>query len=144
MPAARQTRLTVHASCVALGPAAVLVRGASGSGKSGLALDLMALGAALIADDRTDLRCDGQGIVVECPPAIRGRIEARGVGILAASSQTRAMLRLVVDMDGREDDRLPPRRETTLLGHTIPLLYPPPNAHFAAAILQYLKGGRCD
>jgi len=144
MPAARRTRLTVHASCVALGPAAVLVRGASGSGKSGLALDLMALGATLIADDRTDLRCDGQGIVVECPPAIRGRIEARGVGILAASSQTRAMLRLVVDMDGREDDRLPPRRETTLLGYTIPLLYPPQNAHFAAAILQYLKGGRCD
>jgi len=144
MPVARQARLIVHASCVAVGPAAVLVRGASGSGKSGLALDLMALGATLIADDRTVLRTDGQGIVVECPPAIRGRIEARGVGILAASSQTRALLRLVVDMDGREDDRLPPRRETTLLGCTIPLLYPPPNAHFAAAILQYLKGGRCD
>jgi len=43
----------LHASCVCLEGRAVLIRGASGSGKSGLALQLIALGAALVADDRT-------------------------------------------------------------------------------------------
>ncbi len=42
----------VHASCVAFGGAGVLILGPSGSGKSALALALMGLGAALVADDR--------------------------------------------------------------------------------------------
>ena len=49
----------VHASCVARDGRAVLIRGASGSGKSGLALQLMALGAGLVADDRTRLWREG-------------------------------------------------------------------------------------
>jgi HPr kinase/phosphorylase len=144
MPSDDISRQTLHASCVALGNFAVLIRGASGAGKSALALELMAYGAMLIADDQTILRHSDQGVIVECPPSIRGRIEARGVGILAATGRARAILRLVADLDGCEQDRLPPRREIDVLGCTIPLLYPTPNAHFAPAILQYLKGGRCD
>lgn len=138
------SRQTLHASCVAVGDCAVLIRGASGAGKSSLALDLMAYGATLVADDQTTLRRCDHAVLAECPPSIRGRIEARGVGILAAATKTRAVLRLVVDMDGSERDRLPPRRETEVLGCTIALIYPTPNAHFAPAILQFLKGGRCD
>jgi HPr kinase/phosphorylase len=45
------TRLYLHASAVSLDGNGVLICGASGTGKSTLALQLMALGAELIADD---------------------------------------------------------------------------------------------
>ena len=76
--------LTLHASCVALDGRGVLILGRSGAGKSSLALELMALGARLVADDRTVLHADDGAPVASCPPAILGKIEARGVGILAA------------------------------------------------------------
>ena len=40
----------LHASCVAVAGRAVLITGPSGSGKSSLALTLLAHGAALVAD----------------------------------------------------------------------------------------------
>ncbi len=142
MPGAAET--IVHASCVALDRRAVLLRGASGSGKSALALQLMALGAVLVADDRVILGLRDGAVAAWCPAPIRGRIEARGVGLLAAETAARAIVHLVVDLDRQETDRLPPRRETTLLGQRIPLLHAVRSAHFPAAILQYLKGGRSD
>ena len=133
---------TVHASCVALGASAVLILGASGTGKSALALQLMALGAVLIADDRTILRSSEGGVIATCPPAIAGKIEARGVGLLRADFQTSAVVRLVADLDQKEADRLPQLREIDLLNHKIPLLRATVGPHFPAAILQILKGGR--
>lgn len=133
---------TVHASCVAVGNTAVLLTGKSGSGKSALALQLIALGAMLVADDRTILTETDHGISARCPRAIQGLIEARGVGLLAADYLESAIVRLVVDLDTPETDRLPPMRDITLLGHTIPLLHALCYPHFPAAILQYLRGGR--
>ena len=46
----------MHASCVSYENHAVLILGPSGIGKSSLALQLMALGAVLVADDKTCLR----------------------------------------------------------------------------------------
>lgn len=133
--------MLIHASCVALDGRAVLIRGAAGSGKSGLALHLMALGAGLIADDRTALHLRDGWPVASCPPAIRGRIEARGLGILAAAPAPPAPVRLVIDMDHVETDRLPPERHTDLLGQPIPLHHKLESLHFAPAILQYLRAG---
>ena len=133
---------TIHASCVALGNSAVLLIGPSGSGKSALALQLMALGAVLIADDRTVLTVRDTGLIASCPPSIRGRIEARGVGLLVADTAVRARVVLAVDLGISEDDRLPPLRHKIVLGHSIALLHTPAHRHFPAAILQYLKGGR--
>jgi HPr kinase/phosphorylase len=49
---------------------------------------------------------------------------------------------LAVDMERVETERLPPRREISLLGRKVSLLHKVENAHFPAAILQYLKRGR--
>lgn len=138
-----QTQI-IHASCVAFGPAAALIVGASGSGKSALALDLMSLGAMLVADDRTVVRRTVHGVRASCPDTIRGRIEVWGVGILAAETQSSALLRVVIDLNKKEDQRLPPERHTVLLGQKLPLLHTPVRGYFPAAILQYLKGGRSD
>ncbi len=137
-----KTQEIIHASCVAVGLFAVLLTGKSGSGKSALALELMSRGAMLVADDRTILNSEAYGVTASCPIAILGKIEARGMGILVAESVKRAQVHLVVDLNETETDRLPPFRETIILGHQIPLIYSQKSAHFAAALLQYIKGGR--
>ena len=127
---------------MAIDTSAVLFTGPSGSGKSSAALWLLALGGRLVADDGVDCRRVGGSLITSCPPAISGQIEARGVGILAAETQEHAVLRLVVDLGKQEPDRLPPMRETEILGVALPVIYGAGNAHLAAAVIQYLKGGR--
>jgi HPr kinase/phosphorylase len=133
--------LTLHASCVALDGRGVLILGRSGAGKSSLALELMALGARLVADDRTVLHAGEGAPVASCPPAIVGKIEARGVGILAADPSPPVPVVLVVDLDTPEGARLPPRRTRDLVGHTVAVVHNPGTGPFAAAIVQYLRGG---
>ncbi len=135
---------TVHASCVALGGRAVLIRGASGRGKSGLALRLMALGAGLVADDRTRLWRMGTCVMADAPDTIRGRIEARGFGILRLPATGPCALALVVDLDRVETDRLPPLRKTRIAGVALPLVHGCAQAHFPAAILLYLHYGTLE
>jgi len=135
---------TCHASCVAYDGRAVLILGASGRGKSALALKLMALGAQLVADDRTVLTRQDMRVMADAPPNIRGRIEARFVGILNGRPAGASPLRLIVDLDQTEIDRLPPQRSKNLMGIALPLLHNSDTSHFPAAILQYLKAGRSD
>jgi HPr kinase/phosphorylase len=134
--------LNLHGTTVAWGPRAALILGASGRGKSALALQLMAWGAHLIADDRTLISRVGGDLIASCPPALAGLIEARGVGLLQAVPAPPCPVALVIDLDQPEPDRLPPRRNVTFLGLALPLLHNPGSDHFPAAILQYLKAGR--
>ena len=133
---------TIHASCVAYAGRAVLITGASGSGKSGLALQLIAIGARLVADDRTALTRRGDRLIATAPEAIRHQIEARGIGILAARTTGPTPVVLVIDMDHIEPERLPPARETEILGITLPLQQKVNAPYFPAAILTYLEHGR--
>jgi len=133
-----------HASCVAFADGGVLIMGASGAGKSGLALQLMALGAVLVADDRVIVTEREGAVRASCPDTIRGRIEARFVGILNAETQAEARIVLAVDLDQRETMRLPPRRSVRINQYDIPLLYGSENLHLAAAIAQMVRAGRSD
>jgi len=141
-PMSEQT--TLHASCVALGRRALLITGTSGSGKSSMALALMAHGAQLVADDRTVVTRQGDDLIASAPPTIAGLIEARGIGILNAAPAGATPLFAVLDLDQTETERLPEHRETDLLGQSVPLLLRVETPHFAAAVLQYLKAGRQD
>jgi len=132
----------LHATCVAVAGRGVLILGPSGSGKSGLALRLLAWGALLVADDRTEvLRQDGR-LVARCPPGLSGKIEARGVGILRAPVVAEAEVVLAVDLGTEEADRLPPRHHVTVLGVTIDLVLGSQSDHFPASVLCYLRHGR--
>lgn len=139
---AEQTSHTHHATCVCVDGRAGLILGASGSGKSSLALQLAALGAQLVADDRTLLtRTDG-GLVASAPTtSFAGCIEARGVGILRLPHVASAPVVLVVDLDQSEDQRLPEPHRVTLLGVTLPCLWRASGPHFAAAVLHCLRSG---
>ena len=116
-------RLLAHASAVAIGGRAVLIQGASGAGKSGLALRLIALGASLVADDRVVLERAGGGIRARAPEPLRGLIEARGVGLLrAGAALDEAEVGLVVDLDFAPAARMPQLRVIDLLGVEVELI----------------------
>jgi len=123
----------VHGTCVALGRAAALLRGPSGSGKSDLALRFLFLARrgpaaleppTLVADDQVQLQRDGNRILVKAPESIRGRIEVRGVGIVEVKSHPGAELALVVDLVSPEEvPRMPDGNEVArLLGVDVPLV----------------------
>jgi HPr kinase/phosphorylase len=135
-------RALFHASCVAVNGRGLLIMGPSGSGKSALALQLMAMGAQLVADDQTEIMVQDGSLMASCPTALFGLIEARGLGILRADSIARAKLVLAVDLSQSETDRLPPRRNVTLLGQPLELVLGAQSNHFPAAVLCYLIGGR--
>ncbi|MEP2639334.1 HPr kinase/phosphatase C-terminal domain-containing protein [Roseobacter sp.] len=134
----------VHASCVSLDKIGVLITGASGQGKSGLALQLMAFGCDLVADDQTQVRRRGSQVLASAPLRISGLIEARGVGLLHAAHQPETRLHLVIDMGQREAARLPAEHTRDLLGVELPCLHKVDSPSFPAAILQYLKCGRAQ
>lgn len=133
---------TLHASAVAHRGRGLLIRGPSGAGKSGMALTLMALGATLVSDDRVIATRQGGTVLLSAPEAIRGMIEARGLGILSADHADAVPLAAILDLDVQEKDRLPPRRVTVLLGLEFPLLHDPASPYFPAALMQYLCAGR--
>ncbi|MEC3861507.1 HPr kinase/phosphatase C-terminal domain-containing protein [Mesobacterium sp. TK19101] len=127
---------------MALNDRGLLIRGASGSGKSTLALDLIALGATLVSDDRVMVSLRDGAPWMTAPQSLSGLIEARGIGILRAPACSGAAIAAVVDMDATETDRLPPFRKTALLGVDLPLLHNTARASFAVGVMHYLRYGR--
>lgn len=141
-------RETVHASCVLLDEAGVLIRGASGSGKSGLCLALLdrffleGRHARLVGDDRVRLEARNGRLIARPHPALAGLIEIRGHGIrrLAAHAPA-AVLRLVVDLVGAAE-RLPDATETALLlGVALPRLALEPRHPREYLIREALEAG---
>ena len=94
----------IHASAVLVAEGAVLIRGASGAGKSQLALALMAearrrgLFTGLIGDDRIALSVAGGRVLASGHPAVRGLIEERGTGLLTVATEPAGVLCCVIDL----------------------------------------------
>jgi serine kinase of HPr protein (carbohydrate metabolism regulator) len=105
---------TIHASAVLVGSRAALIRGASGSGKSRLALALLQAAsrgalpfARLVADDRADVEPGSGRLLVRPAPALAGLIEVRGLGIRQVPHEPVAVVGLVIDLDAADAARLP-------------------------------------
>lgn len=134
--------MLVHGSTVSVAGQGVLISGAAGAGKSALALALMAVGAGLVADDWTELSVADGRVMADAPPTIRGRIEARHVGILAAEAVGPQPLALVVELGEAAAPRLPHEDTVELLGLRLPRLTATFDARLAPALRQWLIGGR--
>ncbi|MFT5112799.1 MAG: HPr kinase/phosphorylase [Parasphingorhabdus sp.] len=75
--------VTLHGVLMSIMNVGVLIQGASGIGKSEVALDLINRGHRLVADDAVQLyRSSPYKIRGYCPELIRGYLEVRGLGIL--------------------------------------------------------------
>nr|WP_245398764.1 serine kinase [Oceaniglobus trochenteri] len=119
-----------------------MITGAAGSGKSALALWMMAFGCHLVADDRTEVSLRHGQLYARAPNSLPPLIEARGIGLLPATLAGGSRLIVVADLDIGPTDRLPPPRATTLVGCEIPLVAGQGCAHLAPALLQILKTGQ--
>ena len=133
----------LHATAVAFGGHAVLLVGASGSGKSMLGWMLLGLGGTLVADDRVQADRRDEGLWLSAPERLQGKIEARGIGVLQVAAKP-AWARLVVDMGQLETERGPPLRERQICQVKLPLLYRVESPAFAAMLQGYLQGGPWD
>ena len=128
----------IHATAVVLGgnaltgktltgradqsPVAVVLRGASGSGKSDLALRLIVdHGGVLLADDRVDIAADGGHVTARAPSNLAGLLEVRGIGLLRLPAEGSAPVALVVDLVARGDvERLPEPASVMLCNIAVP------------------------
>lgn len=108
MPSAGLTREkpwgeAVHATAVALAGRGLLIFGPSGSGKSSLALALIAGSTArcpirLVGDDRILLTQGPHGLVARPHPRIAGFIERRGLGIVSVPFVASAPVVAIIDL----------------------------------------------
>lgn len=112
----------IYGTCVAIDGAGVLLRGPSGSGKSDLALRLIEDGATLVADDQVAIENRDDVALATAPEAIAGRLEVRGVGVVALPHGP-APLKLIVDLVDRTDvPRLPNATSEDVGGIDVPVL----------------------
>jgi serine kinase of HPr protein (carbohydrate metabolism regulator) len=130
-------RVLLHATAIAIDGRALLLRGASGSGKSDLALRLIDAGARLVADDQSELCRRGAEVIARAPAAIAGLLEVRGIGIVRLDALAEAPVALIVDLVPAETiERLPARRTEMILGVALPLIRVAPFEASAAAKLR--------
>jgi len=111
---------SVHATAVLVGGRAVLIRGNSGSGKSGLALALLQAAhdgrlsfARLVADDRTRLEAVNGTLLARPAPELAGLLEVRGAGIRQVPHEPVAAVFLVIDIVD-EPPRMPDAGDLTV------------------------------
>jgi HPr kinase/phosphorylase len=95
---------TIHAGCVLVGEAGLLIRGGSGSGKSTLAREVVSCFrqaggfARLVSDDRTRIETRHGRLVASPVKPLDGCIEVFGLGIVRQSYEPAAVIRLVIDL----------------------------------------------
>ena len=136
-----ETGSLIHASCVTLNDVGLLIIGSAGSGKSGLALQLMALGAGLIADDRVQIARENDTLIARCPPTISGKIEARQFGVLQVIPIGSTKLHMVVDLDQNPGSRLPDLKTTSLEGIDLPLIAGKEVPNLSQALYVFIRSG---
>jgi serine kinase of HPr protein (carbohydrate metabolism regulator) len=142
---------TVHASAVLVGARAALIRGPSGSGKSRLALELIAAArtgllpfARLVADDRVHLEVAGDRLLARPAEALAGLIEVRGAGLLRLAYEASAVVGFVVDLAAADAARLPDAagRKAEIEGVWLPRLAVASGAPVLPGVLALITSAR--
>ena len=130
--------MILHAGLVALHLGGywrgVLIQGASGAGKSDLALRAIDAGFRLVADDRVIVWvCEGR-LFGRAPAPLAGLMEVRGVGVLRTPALGFCEIALAVRCG--EAERLPDAERTEICGVPTPSLTVQPLEASAPAKLR--------
>lgn len=140
---------TIHGVLVSVTGVGVLIIGKSGIGKSECALDLVAKGHQLVADDMVEVvRQDAQTIQGYSSKILGYHMEVRGLGIISvkdlfgiAAVRSKKIVNLVIEMtdwsETADYDRLGTRRESyNILGVEVPYIRLPvsPARHLSTLI----------
>lgn len=117
--------MTVHGGLVARRSAGawrgVLIEGPSGSGKSDLALRLLAAGWTLVADDRVLVWSSGGRLYGRSPDALRDLMEIRGLGVVPQPALPFAEIVAIVQAVP-SPERMPEVSHRVLADVTVPVL----------------------
>ncbi len=110
------SKTQVHGVMLNINGSGVMIKGASGIGKSEVALELIKKGHSLIADDAIIIKkLDDDELIAEAPTLLKNRMEIRGIGIInvqqhfgIASVTPQCKLDVVVEIvyAGNQVDRL--------------------------------------
>jgi HPr kinase/phosphorylase len=123
--------ISLHATAVIHGESGVLILGPSGSGKSALALALMARASssgafgALIGDDRVFVSEAHGRLIARGTANVAGLIERRTAGLIRVRHEPAAVMRLAVELceRGRRWPRMPEDDDGLIVsGVTLPRL----------------------
>lgn len=79
---ASSRRRTIHGVLVEVSGVGVLLLGDSGTGKTQCAMDLIAAGHRLVADDVVEINSHDSGLIGNAPDQIRGIVNSRPKGFL--------------------------------------------------------------
>jgi HPr kinase/phosphorylase len=122
---------SLHATAVIHGESGVLILGPSGSGKSALALALLARASAagafgaLIGDDRIFVSKAHGRLIARGATPMAGIIERRAVGLITVRHEPATVVRLAVELceRGRRWPRMPDNDDHLVVGEvTLPRL----------------------
>jgi serine kinase of HPr protein (carbohydrate metabolism regulator) len=118
---------TIHGTAIQDQGVGWLLSGPSGSGKSDLALRLMAHGAQLIADDQVTLWSTEERLWATCPMPIQGLMEVRGIGLIHRPFLTQAPIHgLIKLLPHHQIERFPSCEHMLLCGRAVPVHYVDP------------------
>lgn len=141
---------TVQGSLVAVHDVGVLIRGASGSGKSLTALNLVGRGHQFVADELVRVTLGPAGKLVGEPLEEEVRIEIRGLGIFKVEALFPGAVRastpidFVVHLDAYDPSRdsgrvVPEMSQTSILGHHLETVrLPLPQRMDPAVVIELL------
>ena len=125
--------MNIHASAVQLGKVGFLIEGASGSGKTALALAAITamrgtgIFAGLVADDQCLVEALSNRLIASCPLPLVNLVEMRGLGIVTiADSKYATFSPIIIDAvirlkDSAEIERMPDAGVTEIAGIKLPV-----------------------
>lgn len=121
------TQDAIHATCVAINGAGIMITGKSGSGKSDLALRLIDRGCLLVSDDhvladKVLLDSGDEGIMLHAVEEIAGQLEIRSLGIHDFDYITAVPLKMMVELTDRPERYPMDQQMRTILGLAIPVI----------------------
>ena len=146
-PARFESMIHLHATCVSISGTGILIRGASGSGKSDLALRLIDHDAELVSDDYCEITIEAGRLMAAAPASIAGKLEVRGFGIVSLPHIAKVVVGLIVDLcKAHEIERLPDTTTTVIENIAVPWLKLDPfsasAAHKVRMAVRILASGK--
>jgi HPr kinase/phosphorylase len=126
-------QICLHGTCVSVNGEGVLILGEPGTGKSDLALRLIdepgfgvsesLMRGKLISDDQVIITRHEDRLVASAPANISGKLEIRGLGIVALATQPSVPLSLVAKLQTHSGiERLSDHGTFDILGMALPLV----------------------
>ncbi|MGB3407981.1 MAG: serine kinase [Jannaschia sp.] len=126
-------RVSIHATAVEMAGRGLLILGPSGSGKSGLAAQLIRDGAGLVADDLVIVTREGPTLMLALPKDGPCLLELRGIGLAPMSISGPVVLHAALIL-GTSAARMPDPGTLDILGIEVPLMQHPYRFDLAAKL----------